>query len=133
MPTRDSETLNPDDLSLSPEELESRLSGPEAPPPRHRKGTRFLKGPVPWEWLEVAGQLPGKALVVALMLWREAGCSGRRTVSLNQSQIGMGVDRYAARRGILALESAGLVKTEHHNGAALRVTLLDAPTPTERT
>jgi len=43
-------------------------------PPRHRQGEKFLKGPIPWPKLERAFLLPGKALHVALLLWREAGC-----------------------------------------------------------
>ena len=48
-------------------------------PPRHRSGEKFLKGPIPWAWLQRAFLLPGKALHVALLLWREAGCRRSRT------------------------------------------------------
>jgi hypothetical protein len=48
----------------------ARLSLPVPPPaagltrrpPRHRRGERFLKGPIPWPWISAAAALPGKAL-----------------------------------------------------------------------
>jgi hypothetical protein len=49
---------------------------------RHRQGEKFLKGPIPWPWLERAFLLPGKALHVALLLWREAGCRRCRSASM---------------------------------------------------
>ena len=49
-------------------------SGREKRPPRHKPGEKFLKGPVPWQWVEAASRLPGKALAVGLAAWREAGC-----------------------------------------------------------
>jgi hypothetical protein len=42
-------------------------------PPRHRPGEAFIKGTIPWVWLKTAARLPGKALPVALLLWKQAG------------------------------------------------------------
>lgn len=95
-------------------------------PPRHRKGEEFLKGPIPWQWLQRAIALPGKALAVALLLWKEAGIRNRRTVRLNLSALeAFGLTRTAARRGLQSLTSANLVTVTHRPGQALEVTLLE--------
>lgn len=94
-------------------------------PPRHRRGEPFLKGPIPWRWLETAMTLSGKALHIALILWREAGCTGTRTVRFKLSGAKMNVS--AARRGLQALDKAGLVTIRRPPGRALEVTLQDVP------
>ena len=97
-------------------------------PPRHQPGEWFLKGPVPWPWLDVAGRLRGRALHVGLCLWREAGRRNSRTVRLCLGTFGLGLTRWAARRGLSALELARLVRVERMPGRCLTVELLDAPT-----
>src|SRR5689334_10844605 len=73
-------------------------------------GERFLKGPVPWEWITAAGKLPGRALHVGIVLWHLAGLACSRTVPFRLARLeGMGVNCQAARRGLRALEAAGLV------------------------
>jgi hypothetical protein len=100
---------------------------PSPHPPRHQPGQAFLKGPIPWIWLVQAGQLPGQALAVGLVLWREAGCKNCRTISFRLSlarQFGMHPD--TARRALHALEQAGLIATRCIPGRHLEVTLLAA-------
>ncbi|MBY0459806.1 MAG: hypothetical protein K2V38_21010 [Gemmataceae bacterium] len=95
--------------------------------PRHRPGEKFLKGPIPWRWVEVAAPLPGKALAVGIAAWREAGCRKCRTVPLNLS--GLAVPRRTAQRGLAELERAGLVSVNRRKGRPPLVTLLPAPLP----
>lgn len=100
---------------------------PSSHPPRHQPGQTFLKGPIPWDWLVQAGRLPGQALPVGLVLWREAGCENRRTIPFRLSlarQFGMHSD--TARRALHALEQAGLISTRCIPGRHLEVTLLVA-------
>lgn len=99
-------------------------------PPRHRRGQKFLKGPIPWDWLRRAMVLPGKSLHVALILWKEAGIKKQRTVKLNLSALKeLGIPRSTARRGLDALEVAGLVSVSHSAGRCLQVTLNDHVSP----
>ena len=37
--------------------------------PRPKAGERFLKGPIPMDWLSAAARLPGKSLHVAIAIW----------------------------------------------------------------
>lgn len=100
-------------------------TGREKQPPRHKPGEKFLKGPIPWPWLEVASVLPGKALAIGLAVWREAGCRNERSVPLNLSN--QCIPRRTAQRALQCLESSGLVSVEHRDGRPPLVTLLSVP------
>jgi hypothetical protein len=96
--------------------------------PRHRPGERFLKGPIPLTWLQHAGRLPGKALHVSIALWYFAGIKRTQEVSLSLSRlVEFGANRYAAARGLRALEAARLVSVVRHVGRRPVVTLLEGP------
>jgi hypothetical protein len=113
-------------------------SGMTAPPkvpgglPRHQPGEPFLKGPVPWRWLEKANALPGKAGYVGLVLWREAGWRKTRIVKFSlRGSLPPGLNRQSARRGLYLLERAGLVVVNRKPGRGLEITIQEYR-PTER-
>jgi hypothetical protein len=90
-------------------------------------GNRFLKGPIPWSWIAAAAALPGQALLVGLCVWRLAGATKSRTVSLGNSDLKpLGIDRAAKSRGLHALEQAGLIAVARRHGRFPIVTLPDA-------
>jgi len=63
-------------------------------PPKHKPGERFLKGPIPMRWLELAGLQPGKSMHVAVALWHLAGMKRNRCVALSGSVLRrLGVSR----------------------------------------
>ena len=96
-------------------------------PPRHRAGEKFLKGPIPWNWLAAAARQPGKALHVAIVLWFFAGVKKTGTVALSGAALrGFGVNRHAGYRGLAVLERAGLVSVARHPGRMPVVTILGA-------
>ena len=87
--------------------------------------SKFLKGPVPWDWVERAALLPGKALLVGLAIWRLSGAMKSKTVRLGNSElIALGVNRSAKSRALKALENAGLVGINQRPGMLPVVTLL---------
>jgi hypothetical protein len=97
-------------------------------PPRHRPGQKFLKGPVPWGWITLAAQRPGRALHVAVALWFMAGIKRERTLKVPQKVLReLGMDRFAFYRALDALELAGLVAAVRRNGCSPVVTILEAP------
>jgi hypothetical protein len=111
-------------LRMPGADLEMLRRRPSKKPPRHRPGEGFLKGPIPWPWLVLAARLPGRALPVALLLWREAGCRRRRTVPFCLSRgLKLGVTVGSARRALRRLEAAGLVRVRRLPGRGLEVTL----------
>ena len=86
----------------------------------------FLKGPIPWDWLEHAARLPGKALHVAVSLWFKSGLMKSESVPMSQSILrGMGARRQASYRGLECLEKANLVSVIRIPGRNSIVTLLE--------
>jgi hypothetical protein len=107
--------------------LPSYVAAPVSPskPVRFRRGQRFLRGPIPWDWLSVAAGLPGKALQVGLAVWHLAGLKNAMTAELSRVPLeNLGVTRQAGYRGLKALENAGLIKAERRRGCKTRVTIL---------
>ncbi len=94
-------------------------------PPQIKPGEKFIRGPLPLQWFEMAGQLPGKALCVALVIWYLAGLNKSRVVKLSSKILkGFGVDRYSKSRGLKSLEQVGLVSVERLPGRNPKVTIL---------
>jgi hypothetical protein len=121
--------LDLESIRVGETDLEAlRMRPRKMPPPRHRHGEPFLKGPIPWRWMKTAICLPGRALHVAVLLWQEAGCRNNQTVRLRLT-VGRdyGVHPDTLKRGLRALEGAGLVTVRHRPGCALEVTLVEAP------
>jgi hypothetical protein len=104
---------------------------PASKAPRHKPGERFLKGPIPWSWLVRAMGLRGSTLRVALVLWYLAGMAkGSAVVRLSLSKV-PGISRWAAAKGLGALEEARLVEVERHPGRKPVVTILDVAGQTD--
>src|SRR5262249_12599366 len=109
----------PDDFVAAPEVRKQRTPS--------RNAARFLKGPIPWDWLDRAMRLGGKALAMGLMLWLESGLQKKRTFRFCLSRVGRGGERrHTARRAIRCLETAGLIAVVRRPGSGLDVTILDA-------
>jgi DNA-binding transcriptional ArsR family regulator len=93
-----------------------------------RRTGRFLKGPIPWDWVIAAAQLPGKALAIGLCLWRLSGAKKSTSVVLSNSELApFGIDRPAKSRALAALEKAGLIEVARKPGRWPTVTLLGLP------
>jgi hypothetical protein len=100
------------------------------PPPKPRKGERFIKGPIPLIWLEAAARLPGKSLHAGVALWYAAGLVRSASVPLsNISGVRFGLDRNAKYRALAWLENAGLIAVVRKLGRAPVVTILHPEPP----
>ena len=117
--------MDPDRFKLGQQVLVPKA--PERKPAsRKRVGGKFLKGPVPLNWLARAGQLPGKSLHVGIVLWFLAGLRRNHEVALSNGMLKLfGVDRYAKYRALDCLKQDGLIKWDQRIGQSPRVTLLD--------
>ena len=92
---------------------------------RHAELRRFLKGPIPWEWIEAAATLPGKALEVGLCLWRLSGAMKSNTVRLGNREVErLGVNRFAKSRALAHLKRAGLIEVVSRPGRLPMVTII---------
>lgn len=87
--------------------------------------SRFIRGPIPLEWAVEAGRLGGSALRVGLALWFYRGIRKSPSFRLGVGDIASatGLHPDSARRGLRALELAGLVEVERRNGRKSGVTI----------
>ena len=89
------------------------------------RSKRFLKGPIPLDWLIIAATQSGRALHVGIVLWFLKGVKRSRTVELTRSKLALlGISRHAGYRGLTKLEEAGLVSVDRHRGRSPIVTIL---------
>jgi hypothetical protein len=94
---------------------------------RHLPGEMFLKGPVPWDWLVVAGRLKGSALQVGITLWHLSGLARSRTVRFRLSRVEeMGVTQPDGVRP--QWQHAGAAQGDREAAAALGGPPLDGST-----
>ena len=94
--------------------------------PRHKAGEKFLKGPIPMDWLSAAARLPGKSLHVAIAIWFTASLNKSATVPLsNLAGLPFGLDRNAKYRALKWLEEKNLISIERKLGRSPLVTLLE--------
>lgn len=91
-----------------------------------RRVEKFLKGPIPLWWMERAAVLPGKALIVGLVIWFWSGVTWpQKDIAVTDQRLQpFGVDRKARYRAIAALEEAGLIQVERRRGRCPRATLV---------
>ncbi len=115
---------------IDPDRFRLNSNAAERPPtsqrriPRASKGQRFLRGPIPLNWLSAAAGLPGKSLHVGVALWLEVGLRNSAVVPLsNLTGRYFGLDRNAKYRGLDWLEQAGLISVERKPGRAPMVTI----------
>ena len=103
------------------------LPGPSKPP-RHKRGEKFILGPIPLPWIAQATRLRGSAVPVGLMLWHKRGMTKNRTVPYCHNHAAeVGVAYQASHRAIEALEKAKLIAVVRPDGRGLKVTILDTP------
>ena len=96
-------------------------------PPRHSKGQKFLKGPIPLQWLRKAAGLAGRApLTVALALWYLAGLQNSDTVKLTGKTAKLfHLHPDSVRRGLRNLEAAKLITVTRLPGHTPVVMIMD--------
>lgn len=86
---------------------------------------KFIKGPIPLDWISRANALPGKAGAVGLALWFLAGVQGSRTVKLTgEVERIAGCGRKAVYAAIAALETAKLIVSARKPGARPQITVV---------
>jgi hypothetical protein len=96
-------------------------------PPKHKRGERFLKGPIPWTWLATAARQPGKSLHLAIAIWFMAGLTRSKDVKISNLLLrALGVKRSSRQRSLAALEQAGLIAIQHSTGKSPIITILDS-------
>ena len=87
---------------------------------------RFVKGPIPLEWITAAAQLPGKAINVGIALWWLAGMSTTGILKLTrQSQLALNISKDAERDGLRRLQQAGLIELTARPGQRHSIRIIE--------
>jgi hypothetical protein len=120
---------NPQLLSLP---KETTLPYLEAPPslkiPRHQGNEKFLKGPIPLNWISQAIRLSGSVWPVATAIWYLVGLTNSPTIKLTKATLDLfGISRYSKYRALEALETAGLIRVIANMGKNPLITVLEVP------
>ena len=104
--------LQPPNVKNTPRKLHN-LSGP------------FLRGPVPWSWLHAAIELGGPALQTGLGLWHFWYLNKQKPYQVSNKVLAA-TTKLSARsiqRGVLLLESRGLINVCRKPGARSEMTI----------
>ena len=96
--------------------------------PRKKKRTRgrFLRGPVPMDWIAQAHGCGGKAGLMGIVLWHLAGMKNAHTVIVTNVEVARwGMDRFAKGRALKALAGAELITIKQTGKRSPLVTILN--------
>jgi hypothetical protein len=96
--------------------------------PKHQGTEKFLKGPIPLNWISSAIQLSGSAWPVATAIWYLVGLTNSPTIKLTKATLDLfGISRYSKYRALEALETAGLIRVISNMGKNPLITVLNVP------
>lgn len=91
-----------------------------------KEDKRFLKAPLPWNWLCSASKCPGKSLNVAIALRFIAGIKKDNRIKMQRAVLkDLGISRQTYNNGLKQLERVGLVTIEKGPGQTPTVTLVN--------
>ena len=121
-------------IELNIEDLRLPGHAPTSPPrraaPRPGTSEKFLKGPIPFDWLTSAARAAagGAVLKLVLLLWFQAGLKKSAEVTVPGTLLrSWKLSRYAYYRALAKLEEAKLISVDRNVGKGKKpiVTLLD--------
>lgn len=87
--------------------------------------TRYIRTiPLPWATKVMA--LPGKSAALAMIIWYLVGISKNKTVTISPTVVKrFGICRFAARRALVWLEEAHLIRVARNGRHSPRVTVIN--------
>jgi hypothetical protein len=104
------------------------LKPPSMPKPQSKTARLFLKGPIPFTWLQKANSLGGSTGIVATGLWFYVGINSSKYFKVDSKLDQFtGVTRQTRQHALQKLEIAGLVKISNPKGSYPYVEILGAP------
>jgi hypothetical protein len=116
-----------DDIETFRWEHEDRLEQVVPKPRKKLRSKPFLKGPIPWDWIErVAISKNRSTVLVALALWYQAGRQRTHTeiVLCAKQTENLLLGRKGFQRGLEDLAHLGLIRTQVSPGRCVRVEIL---------
>ncbi len=89
----------------------------KSPLPKHRQGEKFIRGPIPFDWLQAALAIGGKAGNLAWAISYRAGIEQQNPIKLTgQTLREFQIAPCTARRLLHDFEQAGLVEVDRKRG-----------------
>lgn len=105
---------------------EKRKTAESNPLPKHKQGERFVRGPIPCDWLHRALACGGKSGNLALALWWLAGMQRCNPIRLTrQVARDFNISPRCVRRLLSKFGRAGLVQVARKRGRGPQVVLLN--------
>lgn len=93
--------------------------------PRRGTAKKFVRGPIPLDWLSRATALTPSAALVAVALAYQRGLAGTKDFRISPARFReLGIQRTAQDRGLKALVEAGLVKIEENKPGRAKTVVL---------
>ena len=98
----------------------------ELPLPRHARGERFIRGPIPLQWMKLASKCGNRSEAVALLLWYAAGFQRSNPVKLSKKTLAeLAIHPKTAKRVLVRMMEFKLVDAEFRRGCSPLVTIRD--------
>jgi hypothetical protein len=92
-------------------------------------GGKFVRGPIPLDWLRAANTCGRRSISVAVLLWYGAAWQKSNPFKLSRDTLAeLAVSPRTARRVLERMKSIGIVEVEFHRGRSPLVTILALPT-----
>jgi hypothetical protein len=96
--------------------------------PRHGSGDKFIKGPIPLDWIRAASRCGRRSTCLAILLWYAAGCQRTNPIKLGPSILSeLAIAPKTASRILERMHSMRIVSVEFHRGRSPLVTILALP------
>jgi len=105
--------------TVAPSEAKTKKQPPieRQPIPKHEQGGRFVRGPIPYDWLRAALAFGGKAGNLALAIWWLVGVEGSNPIKLTARVLrDFNISPRSTRRLLPAFERAGLLRVDRQRG-----------------
>ena len=92
---------------------------------RHIHYNKFIKGPIPLEWVKKSAKLLVKVMNIILILWYLKGLTKEDTIKMTGKLLDdFSVSRQAMYRCLENLENAGLISVKTHIGRCTEVKII---------
>jgi DNA-binding MarR family transcriptional regulator len=117
------ESFNMDDFRCSEISIQAT---PQKPKKRKKANGRFIRGPIPWNWITKLSGLSSSSNLVAWAIWHVAGLVSRETdLQIHKELLNdLNISRWTFARALSSLEKAGLVQVKRRKGARPLITIL---------
>jgi hypothetical protein len=101
---------------------------PSIPKTLPRTARLFLKGPIPFAWLQRANALGGSTGIVAMGLWFYVGINNSKYFKVDSKLDQFtGITRQTRQHALQKMKYAGLIKIRNPRGSYPYIEILDAP------